>query len=669
MVSPNRKRHWAPLAAVAALLLAHLLIVNHALREKSATWDEPLWLWQGMSYWHGDFRFSAEGGSLPQRFATLPLLLDPGTHRIQEETGAGTTPRLDRYFPFRGDNDPAHILRLARLAMSFVSAGLCLAVFLVSRRLFGLRGGLLSLAVCAFSPVVLAHGGLVTVDAWSALFFLLATHAFALTMERLTWPRLAGLCLATAGLILGKTSAPLILPVWAGILLMRLLQPTAWTGRLGSRHLKPASTQAQVLARAFGILVVVGLCSWAAIWTAYGFRSAPLPTMTAADAQAHDAQFAAGMDALARKSPGLAKIARAAHRTGVLPDPFLHGFMRMASLLSRWSFLDGEMHLGGRLDYFPKCFLYKTPLPVIALLGTACLAMGLAGWSGIRRVQVGRLHPGQARRLLRRAFPYLVFVLIYGLFSITSPMNIGERHLLPLYAQAFVLIGVLARLPRWLPARRAAATSLIAASLLWLGTDAIRSHPHHLAYFNPIAGGPDNGYRHLVDSNLDWGQDYLGLKQWLEAHNPDGKELAYFLYFGDVSPTDLHVPAFPVESFQDRETRVYPLRPGLYAISATMLQYRPLGLDGYTPERYRECRDYLTPRLNADPKPDPRTPVSGLASIPGEISFLELYQFFHRWRCARLCDDLAGNASPVAMIGHSILIYRVSEDDLARALE
>jgi len=48
---------------------------------------------------------------------------------------------------------------------------------------------------------------------------------------------------------------------------------------------------------------------------------------------------------------------------------------------------------------------------------------------------------------------------------------------------------------------------LVVASLLWSVFSTISIYPHQLAYFNEVAGGPENGHKHLLGSNLDWGQD------------------------------------------------------------------------------------------------------------------------------------------------------------------
>jgi hypothetical protein len=58
----------------------------------------------------------------------------------------------------------------------------------------------------------------------------------------------------------------------------------------------------------------------------------------------------------------------------------------------------------------------------------------------------------------------------------------------------------------------------IATALLATIASTLRVYPHQLAYFNELAGGPENGHRHLLHSNLDWGQDLLLVKEWCRSH-------------------------------------------------------------------------------------------------------------------------------------------------------
>jgi hypothetical protein len=108
--------------------------------------------------------------------------------------------------------------------------------------------------------------------------------------------------------------------------------------------------------------------------------------------------------------------------------------------------------------------------------------------------------------------------------------------------------------------RLGTAGALAAATLLLLlqAAVALRVWPYHLAYFNEIAGGPDNGWRWLVDSNLDWGQDLVGLRRRLAAMgNP---EINLF-YFGTADPDYYGIRHFPYGS----------PAPGIFAVSATHL--------------------------------------------------------------------------------------------------
>ena len=115
---------------------------------------------------------------------------------------------------------------------------------------------------------------------------------------------------------------------------------------------------------------------------------------------------------------------------------------------------------------------------------------------------------GPLMKVLYGLLPLLILILIYGGFALTASINIGHRHILPIYPAAFILAGGLwRRFGKWLlPA---------VALLLW---ESLSVYPHYLAFFQAAAGGPAQGYRHLVDSSLDWGQDLPWLRQWLDEH-------------------------------------------------------------------------------------------------------------------------------------------------------
>jgi hypothetical protein len=115
---------------------------------------------------------------------------------------------------------------------------------------------------------------------------------------------------------------------------------------------------------------------------------------------------------------------------------------------------------------------------------------------------------------------------------------------------------------------------LLVLLIAWNAVSVLRVHPHYLAYFNEPAGGPPNALSHLADSNIDWGQGLIALRDWLEEHAPGQKvELAYFgTMYPEVLGIDYELPPFGPEALTAHAdpSDVGPT-PGLHAISANFL--------------------------------------------------------------------------------------------------
>ena len=216
------------------------------------------------------------------------------------------------------------------------------------------------------------------------------------------------------------------------------------------------------------------------------------------------------------------------------------------------AFLMGQVSMHGWWYYFPVTFLLKTPLLTLLLLGVAT-------WDTIRR------------NLWRKEAPLVLFPAAYFCFALTSSLDIGYRYLLPidpfLIAYAAKGAGLTWLRPAWfrryvLPAWLV----LYAATMVWL-------HPHYLAYFNLVAGGPGGGYRYLVDSNLDWGQDLKRLKVYLDKQ---GVGQVWLGYFGTADPAyyGIQYRSLFAPGSSDVSEDFSPINPapGWYAISATALQ-------------------------------------------------------------------------------------------------
>ncbi len=221
--------------------------------------------------------------------------------------------------------------------------------------------------------------------------------------------------------------------------------------------------------------------------------------------------------------------------------------------LGQASFLLGESSKGAWY-YFPVALLVKTPIPTLLLLLAAVLI-------------TIRERSFQREDLL--LFPCLGYLLA---LMVTS-FNLGYRHMLPMLPFLFVYAGKTATLLLTGPSIRRIALAFMP---IWLIAASLAVWPHYLAYFNEAAGGPGNGYKILVDSSIDWGQDLLGLKRYLEREGIDRVKLSYF---GPDRPGYLGVdvellPGIPPESDLWYDLRFDPQDPppGVYAISVTNLQ-------------------------------------------------------------------------------------------------
>lgn len=163
----------------------------------------------------------------------------------------------------------------------------------------------------------------------------------------------------------------------------------------------------------------------------------------------------------------------------------------------------------------------------------------------------------------------LIPAALYFAVAVWSKFNIGSRHLLPVYPFLYVLVGgYAARL--WVGGSRAK-KGFVALLALWQLWSSTSIYPHYLAYFNELAGGAKNGYKVLTDSSLDWGQDLKGLKRWMDANGVKKIQLGYF---GTADPQYYGIDADYLPGsiiFSPRKQSQDPEPPKYLAVSATYI--------------------------------------------------------------------------------------------------
>lgn len=627
---------WIALATLAAM---HAGVAWTAAREKGPSFDEIYHVTGGYLYNRlGDFRIHTDNGVLPQRLhglgagrggASLPALEDNPDWRVADNS------RIAYQFFHRAGNDADRLLRGARSVALGFGAGLVVLCGVVAARLASPGAGLVAAALAAFSPSLLAHGVMATTDAPAALLLPASAVAFGWQLARPGWPRGLASAVIFGLACVTKYSAALLLPVFV---LLVLLRPAG-----------PGMARAP-LSQAAGWLAVHLAVAWLVVWATFVFRfamAAPdVPPLADAGATWQGLQERAGW-----QGPLIGFLRE--HR--IVPEGWLFGYARTyVGTLFRSAFLAGEYSETGWRMYFPLAFLWKsTPAELVAVvLALVAAARG--------RARAGKWMP--------RLAPLLIFAVVYGMFSITSRINIGHRHLLPLYPVLFILGGWAAA--TWWPHRRVFAASAIILAGMQIAAAAF-AHPHHLAYFNLVAGGPGHGWRLLSDSSVDWGQDLPALKRWLERNN-SGAEAArvHLAYFGSDEPAyrGLDVVRLPFSNDFRFPQRWYEPQAGLYCISATILQdvYGPVR-NQWTAGHEREYRELqrLEPQFKAF-LTDSAARAELVAHVPAD-KWEAGWVRYDRLRLARLCFALRAR-EPDASVAHSILIYRVTSEQLSAML-
>ena len=322
-----------------------------------------------------------------------------------------------------------------------------LVVFFWTRHTFGSPAAALATLLFTLLPPVLAHAGLATTDMALAACLGAAFFALVLWAEDPTWKRSVCLGLAGASAVLSKFTALGYLPVAAFFAFI------AW-----GLVVKPGRAQLTQLARvrAPGLLLAAATGALT-VWAAYYFSFGPLP---------------GGGPSL--PAPEFFDGIRTALRHNSEGHP---------------SYLLGRNSMTGWWYYFPVALVVKTPIAFL-------LMVGLGKWLCVKRpVRIGPLLP-------------LAFALGILLPAMSGNVNIGVRHILPIYlglsataASGLLRIG-----------QRTAVGALVL--VLWMAVSGALSHPDYLAYFNELAGGEPE--KVLVDSDLDWGQSTKPLARRLK---------------------------------------------------------------------------------------------------------------------------------------------------------
>lgn len=566
---------------IAALVLIFVVVSWAAASQKSATVDEPYHLGSAIYVArHNDFRVDPEDPPLWKYWVMLPhvgRVIQTGRW-LDSPDWAGLIGnvrdgwRVSVYTVYRSGNDWAALFTGSRAMMLVVGAALAVMVSVFTWRIAGAAAAVIATFLFCFDPNFLGHAPLVKNDVAASLCLLWIAYAGWRVGQKITWPRVLMLGIACGVSVATKFSGVVFVLVVPILLAMRAISPVPWPLGGVRELLRPAH---RIGFAALVLVVVVGI-AYVILWAAYGFRYDPTPT-PGVELDTRRCVATIAMNQLTLRNGGVDvppdRIPSGYFETYVppasvrallwceekhlVPQAWVTGFLyTYASAQVRQSYLLGEVGQTGWWYYFPLAMLFKTPIVTMLVV--------VIGGIGFVRAARSSTHGLDRWTVLAVVAP----LVVYGVSALSTRLNIGVRHVMPLYPLLYVMagVGIAAMSPwRWKWGRLA-----VAAAAAGLSVETLSAFPDYIAYFNAAAGGSRGGYRLLGDSNLDWGQDLPALVKWQKNH-PDEK--LYLVYFGqaDADAYGLQYTNLPGGHLLAPDPQM-PREPGVVAISATVLQ-------------------------------------------------------------------------------------------------
>jgi hypothetical protein len=486
----------------ACLLLLMAANLFGAIRRKGIVADEFYHIPAG--FYHltaGDFRINTEHPPLVKMLAAAPLLF-VGAERPPPQFDASVQPRprTEETLALFWRANTARFETIgfwARVPLILLTLALGWLVFVYARRLFGTRAALFAVALYSLEPTVLAHGRVVQTDVPAALAYLLfffTLHAYVRepnVRRSLLLGAVVGLALVT------KFSLVVAAPVFAvaECVMFAFAPRRGWSRKC---------VALQACAAALVALLVVN--------AAYYFQRG---TLSEGDLSFIASQTPTAAGALVSCMRALSTLVPVEYLFGLYQVWAHNRAGHLASVLGRYGYR-------GWWYYFPVAFALKTTVPslLVSLAGVA--------W-GVRGVFAGR-----GRRTLWLLAP----VALYALLAMSSRINIGVRHFLPVFPFLFILGGAfLDRLLR-IEHARPSTVIVVAALLAWAGLEAARTFPHYVPYMNQLAWRRPHWY-YLGDSNVEWGDDVREMAAYLRAR---GETRVTAALLDGVSFNDYSVP-------------------------------------------------------------------------------------------------------------------------------
>ena len=572
---------------VTGLLIIHSGLLVYLAYVESPTFNEPAHLVSGLSHWkYGRFDLYRVNPPLVRMVAALPVIAagyEEDWSRWSNFADSRSEMPLGEAFVEANDVRSIYLLMIARWACIPFSCLGAIVCYLWARDLYGRPSGILACAIWCFEPNILAHGSLITPDAHATSLGVAACYTFWRWLISPTWGRalMTGVVLGLAELT--KTTLIVFYPLWP---LMWLIY--RWPDR---QRLNVRDWTREAVMLAFRMLVGLYVLN-----LGYAFEGSfqQLSKFHFVSALFADSEIeAAPLEPIKGRHPDSTPHIKDFHNRfastwlGGIPVPLPENYLKGIDLQQRDfeayqhpSYLRGEWSKQGWWYYYFYAVAIKVPLGLWAL-GLLVLISRSANYLQSRRQRctmsvtnldcfdsILRQTDGFKRNVsFRDEFVLLLpGILIFAIVSSKTGFSEHMRYVLPSFPYFFVAISQSAR---WLyitespsiasklrflssvklalfPARlRFIAPVCLLVSVCWLITSSLWLYPHSLSYFNELVGGPQNGWKHLLGSNVDWGQGLMRLNRALDANQYWGP--VAIAYYGPASPEAIGSRAISID--------------------------------------------------------------------------------------------------------------------------
>lgn len=555
------------------LAASFFLMLGSSVKE-SAIMDELAHIPAGYGYVkYFDFRLNPEHPPLAKAIAAFPLLFQNLNFPIDKTswtTDINGQWQAGAQFLYEEGNNADQIINWARIGPILLTLILIIFVYIWAKELIGKWWAFMPVILTALSPNFLAHGHYVTTDIAAALGFFLSIYYFVKFLQNQKKKNLvyAGIAFGIAQLM--KFSLVLLIPLFIFLIIAFAFYKANKSGLIGL--ISKIGQFLKQLVRLAGSLILVFVIGYFLVYIVYfaftinypiekqysdtaftlnSFADGPDPTLSTC-------KLTPGMS-ISRHMRCIAEINIKISQNRIL-RPLGEYMLGVLMVMQRSSggntgYFLGEVSASGWWYYFPIVFALKETLPALILIAFAIII-------AITRFIIKTKNVGIKNRLINylevnfAEFSMLSFIILYWVYSIKSPLNIGFRHILP--TLPFIYILTTEAIKNWAKIkihayagfvknffaaifaiiRTSAKISILLIIMAWFIIESLSSYPYFISYFNEIAGGPTNGYKYVTDSNYDWGQDLKRLKNFVD-NPPSGTQIDKIAidYFGGGSPT------------------------------------------------------------------------------------------------------------------------------------